>query len=393
MQKQRFMLGAAAGFSIGYLAWRAYEALHHARKQSVQSRPDAAAYGRERRALAVAGVARSLCGTLAFAFGPMGEVINRATGRAPLWARPAIFAALTSAAGSVVELPASFVEDYVLERRYGLTEQEPRAWLADYAKSSAVSTAVIALLAPLGGLLLRKLPKTWPIAGALATFPLLLLANLIVPLYILPLFNRFEPLEKGPLETRLRKLASRFGVGDAEILRMNMSKQTKKANAFVTGIAQTHRIVLGDTLIDNFEPDEIEFVVAHELGHYVAKDTWRMIAIGETAVTLLLLSAYGLLKEQASTEDDTALSLTRVFALLSVGMQLLQPALLAFSRSREWAADRFAIDTTNDARSGAAAFRRLRDQNLAEDEVPAWYEFFFSSHPSLGKRIDALERA
>ena len=104
--------------------------------------------------------------------------------------------------------------------------------------------------------------------------PLFVLANLIVPVYILPLFNKFEPLT-GPLEVRLRALATRFGVGDAEILRMDMSRQTKKANAFVAGIGSTHRIVLGDTLIDKFEPDEIEFVVAHELGHYVTRDTWR----------------------------------------------------------------------------------------------------------------------
>ena len=79
----------------------------------------------------------------------------------------------------------------------------------------------------------------------------------------------------GSLEERLRALATRFGVGDADILRMDMSRQTRKANAFVTGIGRTHRIVLGDTLIDGFEPSEIEFVVAHELGHYVSKDTWR----------------------------------------------------------------------------------------------------------------------
>ncbi len=85
----------------------------------------------------------------------------------------------------------------------------------------------------------------------------------------------------GSLEERLRRLAARFGVGDAAILRMDMSRQTRKANAFVTGIGRTHRIVLGDTLIEAFPEDETEFVVAHELGHYVNKDTWRLIGLGE----------------------------------------------------------------------------------------------------------------
>ncbi len=115
-----------------------------------------------------------------------------------------------------------------------------------------------------------------------------MLANVIVPIYILPLFNTFEPVD-GSLEARLRRLATRFGVGDAAILRMDMSRQTRKANAFVTGIGRTHRIVLGDTLIASFPENETEFVVAHELGHYVNRDTWRIIAVGEVLADLSLL--------------------------------------------------------------------------------------------------------
>ena len=214
-----------------------------------------------------------------------------------------------------------------------------------------------------------------------------------MPLYVLPLFNRFEPVT-GALEERLRALATRFGVGDAAILRMDMSRQTRKANAFVTGVGNTHRIVLGDTLIAAFPDAETEFVVAHELGHYVHKDTWRLIGLGEVLALVLFFSSNAAIShDERDALTDRALLVVRLYALMLLASQALRPLLFAFSRSREWAADRFALAATNDAVAGASAFRRLRDQNLADEDPPRWYELFFSSHPSLRARIAALASA
>jgi STE24 endopeptidase len=175
---------------------------------------------------------------------------------------------------------------------------------------------------------------------------------------------------------------------------MDMSRQTRKANAFVTGIGRTHRIVLGDTLIEAFPENETEFVVAHELGHYVNKDMWRTIALGEALATTLFIIANGAASKRDREElRDQPLLVVRIYAIMLVATQVLRPLLFAFSRSREWAADRFALTATGDPAGGAAAFRRLRDQNLAEEDPPAWYELFFSSHPSLRARIEALETA
>ena len=196
----------------------------------------------------------------------------------------------------------------------------------------------------------------------------------------------------GSLEERLRALGSRFGVGDAEILRMNMSKQTRKANAFVTGIGHTHRIVLGDTLIDAFPENEIEFVVAHELGHYVSYDTWRTIGLGEALALVLFLIAQTATPEGEREElRKRPLLIARFYATMLVATQVLRPLLFAFSRSREWAADRFALEATRDPASGASAFRRLRDQNLADEDPPAWYEFFFSSPPVAAQAHRGLD--
>ncbi len=383
MRFSNVLIGAATGLAAGYLAIRAFELT----LPSQPAKPDAAAYGRTRRALAIAGVVRSSAGSLAFAYGPTAPAIERAYRFLPVWARAGAFASTAALASALLDLPVAIAEDHELERRYGLTEQPRAGFIADALKSAGIEAAVVGVLATLGAAALRRFPRTWPIVAALGAFPLYVLANLVVPVYIMPLFNKFEPLQ-GPLEAQLRALATDHGVGDAEILYMDMSRQTKKANAFVTGIGNTHRIVLGDTLVENFEPDEVEFVVAHELGHYVSGDTWRSIGIAEAATALLLLAASTLTRDDRSSDG---VRLARIAALLGAGVQIVRPALAAFSRSREWAADRFALQSTNDPKAGAAAFRRLRDQNLAEDEVPEWYEFVFGTHPSLGKRIAALD--
>lgn len=389
MKTRDFLLGAAAGLAAGYAAARTLEAVQQLLAQRPERRrQNAAEYGALRRAFTIGGIARSLAGSAALAYGPLGARLERSVQRLPVWLQPAAFAAEISLLETLAELPVDFVEGYLVERRYGLSEQSAASWLSDHLKQSAIAGAVGSLLsAGLAGVL-RKFPRTWPYVAGAGVLPLLVAANLAIPLYILPLFNTYEPLT-GPLERRLRALAARYGVGDAEILRMNMSKQTKKANAFVIGIGNTHRICVGDTLIDNFPDEEIEFVVAHELGHYVSKDTWRMIAVGQMVALAILFGAHF-----ADREERTGpLKLARIQLWATVLSQFLRPAISAFARSREWAADRFALQTTQRPFTGASAFRRLRDQNLAEDEQPAWFEFIFSTHPSLKARIEALENA
>ncbi len=389
MKGRQLLLGLCGGVAAGYATVRTLQAWRAFGAPITKTSGDASRYGKARRALMTAGAARALLGTVAFAYGPLAKTLVRAAAPLPRPLRPAVFFATATCAGALADMPIEFVEDYVLERAFGLTDQSKRSWFNDALKGTAIGGAIAGVIGFLGAAAVRRFPRAWPFAASLGLLPLLVLANVIVPLYILPMFNTFTPL-RGPLEERLRRLASRFGVGDAEILRMDMSKQTRKANAFVAGVGNTHRIVLGDTLIDRFEPAEVEFVVAHELGHYVTKDTWRMVAVAEASAALLFFVAAAVSRPRS---DDETLTSLRIYALLAAGLQLLRPAMNAFSRSREWAADRFALAATHDASSGIAAFRRLRDQNLAEEDVPAWFELLFGSHPSLGKRITALEHS
>lgn len=391
MKFRTLLLGFGAGIAAGYTLMRAAQAVREWREPSPPRDKDAAAYAAIRRQLEIADTARAMIGFVAFAYGPLAARLDRATNAAPVWLRAALFFGPLSLLGALADLPVSFVQGYTLERRFGLSEQPRRSWLTDYAKSALIGAALSALLGTLLGTAVRRAPRRWPWLAGAGAFPLIVAANIIVPLYVLPLFNKFEPVV-GSLEARLRELARRFGVGDAAILRMDMSRQTRKANAFVTGIGRTHRIVLGDTLIEHFPENETEFVVAHELGHYVNKDTWRMIALGELlALTLFLFANAAASTQEREQLQDRPLLVVRIYALMLVATQALRPLLFAFSRSREWAADRFALAATRDPQGGAAAFRRLRDQNLADEDPPPWYELFFSSHPSLRARIAALE--
>lgn len=387
---RRFLIGLSAGLGAGYALVRAGEAVGELRKPTPPLEPDPPRYGRLKRALMLAGIVRSLAmlGATAYGLGPRFE--PPAGGRESR-ARRMMLVAAALAASALLELPGDFVEGLALERRYGLSNQTPRAWAVDRAKGSAVSLALGVPLLELLATVIARAPRRWPLLATAGTFPLLVLGSVVAPTFIAPLFNRFEPLE-GERAEAIRALAARYDAGDATILRVDMSRQTEKANAYVTGLFGTKRIVVGDTLLEHFEASEITFVVAHELGHYVARDVWRGVALATGAAAAIFVGARAVAERPQHSLANAAGLARLAFAMALLGLAA-QPALAAFSRARERCADAFAIRATGEPAAGAAAFRRLREQNQAEDEQPKWMEVLFASHPSLRSRITRLETA
>lgn len=383
---KKWLTAACAGFLTGYLAVRMRQSLIDLREPLRPLQKDARAYGATRRARMVSGVARSLAGHVV-----ASSIVARMPRDLRTLERPFLTALLNAAATSlesVIETPVDYAEHHLIERRYGLTDQSARDWLLERGKMTAVSVA-LGTLVTFGLLsLVRRFSRAWPLIATGAAPPLLILLSLVGPVYIAPIFNKFEPL-RGPLEERLRKLARRYGVGDAQIVRFDMSRQTKKANAYVAGLLGTHRIAVADTLISNFTDEEIEFVVAHELGHYVGRDTWIGVAAGSLTLAILVNAAAALERERnesvASIEGFSRFSLVLQLLAVAIG-----PLLAAGSRAIERRADRFALSATQQPRWGIAAFERLREQNLAEDEEPRWAEVLLATHPSLRSRIAYL---
>ena len=290
------------------------------------------------------------------------------------------------------EWPVDYIEDYQLERIFGNSERSVEDVGHDRLKATADRRRGRRRALRRGRRAHAARAQRWPWIAIAGLPALLAFANVVAPTFIMPLFNKYLPLE-GAARARIRELASRYGVGGATILRFDMSRQTKKANAFVTGVFGTERIAIADTLLDEFADDETLFVVAHELGHYVKRDPWVSIALGTALMAIPLLAANSAVRRTADPCRRPGVDGMRVGFYVSVGQLAALPIANAFSRMIERRADRFAVAATNDPASGARAFRRLREQNLAEDEGPLWSELLFSSHPSLGSRIAALDPA
>ena len=214
----------------------------------------------------------------------------------------------------------------------------------------------------------------------------------------MPLFNKYVPLgdEHKELAERLLKLAERAQTKVRGVFKFDMSKRTKSANAALTGIGNTRRIVLGDTLINEFSTDEIETVLAHELGHHVHRDIPVLVTFGILSTTLgLYLASLGLnwaigMFGFTSPADVAALpALSLIFGIYDF---FTMPLNNAISRWRENMADDYALQATGKHEAFASAFTRLANQNLGEVDPESWVVFMFYSHPPLGARIEKARR-
>lgn len=215
----------------------------------------------------------------------------------------------------------------------------------------------------------------------------------IGPVLIAPLFNRYTPLgeEHADLAKRLTRLAERAGARVEGVYTFDMSRRTKAANAALTGIGASRRIILGDTLLEEFSPDEIETVLAHELGHHVHKDIPAGILIN-SALTLggLYLAARGLEWGAgwfgfAGPADIAALPLLTL--LIGCYGLVTLPLGNAYSRWRERRADQYALQLTSNGQAYASALIRLANQNLAEADPEPWVELLLYSHPAIRRRV------
>ena len=317
------------------------------------------------------------------------------------WLAVLVFGAIFGGVFTLLDLPLSYYTGYILPHRFQQSNQDLKGWIIDQIKGLLLSAVLGGLMLEGIYFLLRAAPDNWWLwTGAFLLLFNVLLANL-APVLLFPIFYKFTPLaeEDQELGERLMALAQKAGAPVMGVFRFDMSRRTKSANAGLTGLGRTRRIILGDTLLEEFSTEEIETVLAHELGHHAHHDIplGMLIGAGITLGGLYLTSlalewgvrAFG----YNSTADLAALPLF-VICLGLYGL-LTSPLSNAFSRWREYLADDYALQLTGDGASYAAALRRLSDQNLTEADPPAWVEYTLHSHPALSKRIkraDAFPR-
>lgn len=314
------------------------------------------------------------------------------------WLLVLLFAAVFGGIYFLLDLPLSYYSGFILPHRFGQSTQTLRGWVGDQAKGILVGGLLGGALLEIIYAVLRAAPDTWWlwVAAILLVFNVLL-SNL-APVLLFPLFYKFVPLgeEHRDLAERLVRLSERAGTRVRGVFTFDMSRRTKSANAALTGLGNTRRIILGDTLIREFTPDEIETVLAHELGHHVHRDIPLLMAF-ETLSTLvgLYLASVGLgwgvgAFGFSGPADVAALPLLGL--VMGLFGLVTMPLSNAFSRWRERLADRYALEATGNAPAFASALTRLANQNLAEVDPEPWVEWLLYSHPALGKRIEMAEK-
>ncbi|MGE5431075.1 MAG: M48 family metallopeptidase [Syntrophomonadaceae bacterium] len=306
------------------------------------------------------------------------------------------FVIILSIAGSILSFPLGYYTEFYLEHKYNLSNQTFKAWLWEDAKGAIVSGVIGIPLLFVFYLVLNRFGNLWWLPFAIILFLVSVVLARIVPVLIMPLFYKITPLENEDLKSRLERLASDAGLKLKNVFKFDMSKNTRKANAAFTGMGKSKRILLGDNLLDSYSADEIETVIAHELGHYKYKHILINIVIGTvfSFLTLYLLALlYRISLPWFGYNSITQVSAIPILLLWGMVLGLAEtPVTSLLSRKHEYQADRYAVKSTGKAEAFIKTLEKLNEQNLGDKEPHPIVEWFFYSHPSIKKRIAEIRK-
>ncbi len=324
--------------------------------------------------------------------------ISMKTGSDHYWLQLFIYVLLLSAISKFLGIGLDFYS-FRLEHRFNLSNQRLGAWVRDEIKGWVLGLIMGAVIAEIVYALIRISPEHWWIFAWLVFIALFVLFAQIAPVVLFPLFYKFAPLQNEELKSRLMKLGERAGTRIRGVYEWKLSEKSKKANAALTGLGSTRRIIIADTLLQNCNDDEIEAIMAHELGHQVHSHILNSIVM-EAIVTLAGFWAANFVLQYATREMQQATKfqhladfanlplLVLVSSVLSI---LLMPALNAYSRLTERQADLYCWKSVPNVRPFITAMEKLTAQNLSERSPSRLVEILFHSHPPISKRIAAAE--
>jgi len=307
------------------------------------------------------------------------------------WISIGIYTLIIMAILKAFDMPISFYSGYWLEHRFGLSRQSLSGWTKDQLKGLGISIVLSVLAVEVLYKLIRAHGERWWVDTSLVFISFVIVVTNLAPVLLLPLFFKFKPIENPDLQNRLARLARRTNTRLCGIFEWSLGDKTRKANAAVVGWGNTRRIIVSDTLLENFSGEEIEVIMAHELCHHVKNHIWQGIAL-QSGLTFLgfyvaarVLSPLTVSFGFRGTSDVANLPLV---ALVMMTVSLLAlPVVNSFSRRLETAADLYALDTTGDALAFVSSMEKLADLNLANKAPNKLIEFIFYSHPSVEDRI------
>ncbi len=298
---------------------------------------------------------------------------------------------------AIIFLPLNFYTDFYLEHKLNLSNQTFIKWVWENTKALLVSLVIGVPILLFFYYSLLTFNGLWWLPFAIVLFIVSVILARIVPVFIMPLFYKISPIDNDELKERINKLAVEAGIKVENVYKFDMSKNTKKANAAFTGIGKSKRILLGDTLLDSYSEDEIETVIAHELGHYKKKHIIKNIVIGTASsfLTLFLIALfYKLSLNWFGFEKIQEIAALPILTLWGMLIGLIQtPITNVISRKYEYEADEYAVESTRKPGAFMSTLERLTEQNFGDKNPHPFVEWFFYSHPSIKKRIDAVKNA
>ncbi len=299
---------------------------------------------------------------------------------------------------SVVDLPFSLYRTFVIEARFGFNKMTLRLFLVDLAKGALLGTLIgLPVLAAVLWLM-ERMGEYWWLYVWLFWLGFNLLALLIYPTVIAPLFNKFTPLADAPLKERIEALLARCGFRSSGLFVMDGSKRSAHGNAYFTGFGRAKRIVFFDTLLEKLAPAEVEAVLAHELGHYKRRHVWKRIGLlalatfGFLWLLGMLIDAPWFYAGLGMTSQGTATALVLFSLAIPAFTFPLSPLMSALSRRHEYEADAYAAQQTRAGDLVAALVKLYRD-NAATLTPDPLYSTFYDSHPPAAARIAHLQTA
>ncbi len=292
--------------------------------------------------------------------------------------------------------PLAFFNGFIHEHKWKFSNHTAKSWLWEWIKSFFVGLVIVVFM--MGSLvwIMAMIPEWWWLFAALAMVLVSVVFATLFPVVIAPIFNKYTPIQNEELIAILEKMLARGGLKSSGFFKEDMSRQTKKENAFLIGLGRTRRVVLGDNLLDHMTVPEIESIIAHEVGHHRFRHIWKNICIGAVQQLSVFLLIHWLMKwifPQFLSSTQANLSLIPVFVVIMGGLSgfLFAPLTNALSRSFEKKADRYALANIQDCRSFMSALAGLANRNLVNAYPAAWVKFLYYSHPPIGERLKMSE--
>ncbi|URZ05278.1 M48 family metallopeptidase [Clostridium felsineum] len=293
-------------------------------------------------------------------------------------------------------LPLDIYSGFINDHIFALSNQSFGKWAFNWSINVLTTAFFLALVLWIPYKLAKKSPKRWWLYTWVIFIPIIIFSYIISPIVIDPMYNKFEPIKDKKLENKIQNLAHRAGVYNCQLYQVNKSADTKQINAYMTGALNTKRIVIWDTAIKNLSERELEFVVSHEMGHYVLHhNTINCFGtIGGLFIMLYIIhkiTPYIIEKRSSLLRIDSisdVKSLPLIMLIIFICTAISDPVYNAASRKMEYSADTFAIELTRDNAAGVSLFKKLSVKNLSITEPDKWYEIWKYTHPSLKERID-----